>query len=133
MLDLATTKPSADDVCDMKYLDTGYVDYENWAEDYLKCNPNAHSCAFLNIYETGKNWEAENCAGMEAWACEVKPGDVIHSIPKPIDPYHCETEALVTFNNMSRLLPVGEGRKNVLPIRFNPGASKMTKVATDLR
>ena len=67
--------------------------YTSWAVDQPGCNPNAHNCAFLNVIVNKNNWETENRGGLEAFACETKPGQIIHSAPKPTEEYHCASEA----------------------------------------
>ena len=69
------------DRCDFTYPDTGREpDYTNWAEGYPKCNTNSHTCAYLNILSTEKNWMTETCGGSEAFACEIEPGRNIHQV-----------------------------------------------------
>lgn len=64
-------------------------DYENWAESFPKCNPAAHSCAYMEISSTDRNWKTETCGSAEAFACEIDVGTQIHPVPKPPNERHC--------------------------------------------
>ena len=86
--DIDQQKPSEN--CYFNNPDTSREpDYINWAEEYPKCVPAAHSCGFLDIDSTERNWKTESCGSAEAFACEIDVGSVIHPVPKPPNERHC--------------------------------------------
>ena len=47
----------------------------------------------LNLIRTNapfNNWATEYCSYPEAFGCQVKPGQMIHGIVKPVPDHHCQ-------------------------------------------
>jgi len=85
-LDPDHPKPNSD--CNFRYPDAyATPPFTNYAQNEPHCEEMSNSCIYIST--TTGNWKASNCAAMEAFACEVEPGTMIHSVPKPTNQYHC--------------------------------------------
>ena len=86
-LDPDSAKPNPN--CNFRYPDSySPLPYTNWNTNEPNCEEMSNSCAYVST-SSGK-WETGNCAGLEAFGCEVEPGTMIHSVPKPTNQYHCQ-------------------------------------------
>ena len=93
-LDPDNAKP--DPNCNFRYPDSfASLPYTNWNTNEPKCEEMSNSCAYISTL-TG-TWATTSCGGSEAFGCEVLPGTMIHSVPKPTNEYHCHNS--VTLSN----------------------------------
>ena len=76
-----------------EYCDWTNYDYSQWSTSEPKCRENSNSCAYAATSGTSNNWHADYCTLAEAFACQVQPGRMIHSIEKPTYDHHCRDEA----------------------------------------
>ena len=83
--DISTTYPKPNDECEWN----PYLDYDQWQSNEPKCQRDSNSCGYFSTSASSNNWGTTACSNMDAFACEIDPGTMIHAIEKPPNEYHC--------------------------------------------